>query len=114
MIFDNTSDAVAEQASLTKYYTGHGGKILQAVSLTPAQSSYRTEVSKAFATKPDVVFFKSDPQTSATLFSNMKELGYLNVPVVGDDTAPEPDYPNPMPVTHPSHYLYPMSRPPLP
>ena len=113
MIFDNTSDAVAEQASLTKYYTGHGGKIVQAVSLTPAQSSYRTEVSKAFATKPDVVFFKSDPQTSATLFSNMKELGYLNVPVVGDDTAPEPDYTKAMGVTYASQYLYGMSGSPV-
>src|SRR5260370_7434875 len=111
MIFDNTSDAVAEQASLTKYYTGHGGKILQAVSLTPAQSSYRTEVSKAFATKPDVVFFKSDPQTSATLFSNMKELGYLNVPVVRDDTAPKPDYTKPMRLTYPSQSPTAMSAP---
>ena len=92
MVFDNTSDAVAELTNLTKYYTNHGGKVLQTVSLTPAQSSYRTEVTKAFQTKPDVVFFKADPQTSATLFNNMKELGDLTMPVVGADTAPEPDY----------------------
>ncbi len=113
MIFDNTSDAVAEQTSLTKYYTGHGGKVLQTVSLTPAQSSYRTEVTKAFATKPDVVFFKADPQTSATLFNNMKELGDLNVPVVGDDTAPEPDYTKAMGVDFASRYLYGMSGSPV-
>src|SRR5258708_21815104 len=113
MIFDIPSDAVAGRASPTKYYPGHGGKIVQAVSPPPAQSSYRTEVSKAFATKPDVVFFKSDPQTSATLFSNMKELGYLNVPVVGDDTAPEPDYTKAMGVTYASQYLYGMSGSPV-
>src|SRR5260370_6470525 len=92
MIFDNTSDAVAEQASLTKYYTGHGGKILQAVSLTPPQASYRTEVSKAFATKPHVVFFKLDPQNSPTLFCNMKEAGDPKRPGVREYTATKSHY----------------------
>ena len=113
MIFDNTSDAVAELTNLTKYYTNHGGKVLQTVSLVPAQSSYRTEVTKAFQTKPDVVFFKTDPQTSATLFSNMKELGDLNGPVVGDDTAPEPDFTKAMGLAYASKYLYGMSGSPV-
>jgi branched-chain amino acid transport system substrate-binding protein len=113
MLFDNTSDAVAELTNLTKYYGSHGGKILQSVSLVPAQSSYRTELTRAFSTKPDVVFFKSDPQTSATLFNNMKELGYLNVPVVGDDTAPEPDFTKAMGVAYASKYLYGMSGSPV-
>src|SRR5258708_35811371 len=46
MIFDNTSDAVAEQASLTKYYTRHGGESTHARRLRPAQAPDLARASK--------------------------------------------------------------------
>src|SRR5260370_31964619 len=43
----------------------------------------------------------------------MNELGYLNGPVVGDDTAPEPDFTKAMGVAYASKYLYGMSGSPV-
>jgi branched-chain amino acid transport system substrate-binding protein len=92
LMFDTSADGVAEHDSTKRWYTKLGGKITADVSIPTGQSSYRSEVSKAFATKPDAIFFKTDPQTAATIFTNMRELGLLSVPIIGDNTTTDPSF----------------------
>jgi branched-chain amino acid transport system substrate-binding protein len=105
MIFETSSDATSELQATTRFYTAHGGKILDTEQIALHQSSYRTEVAKAFATHPDVVFIKSDPQTGATLFSDVKELGHMNVPFISDDGGATLDFAKAMGLDMASKYL---------
>jgi len=107
MLFETTSDATDELNHTTAYFTSNGGTILDSEQLALHQSSYRSEITKAFANgDPDVVFVKSDPQTGATLFANMKELGHLNVPLVSDDTGDTTEYAQAVGQPDASKYLY--------
>lgn len=107
MLFETTSDATTELNNVTKYFKANGGTVLDSEQLALHQSSYRSEITKAFANgTPDVVFVKSDPQTGATLFANMKELGHLNVPLVSDDTGNTVDYAKAVGLADASKYLY--------
>jgi neutral amino acid transport system substrate-binding protein len=64
----------------------HGGCVdaLKALGLSPAveiefalnQASYRAELKKLFAKKPDVIFWESGPETDAVIFKQWYELGY--------------------------------------
>jgi ABC-type branched-subunit amino acid transport system substrate-binding protein len=107
MFFETTSDATDELNHTTSYFKGNGGTVLDTENLALHQSSYRSEITKAFASgTPDVVFVKTDPQTGATLFANMKELGHLNVPLVSDDTGDTIEYAKAVGVADASKYLY--------
>jgi len=107
MLFETTSDATDELNHTTAYFKANGGTILDSEQLALHQSSYRSEITKAFANgTPDVVFVKSDAQTGATLFANMKELGHLNVPLVSDDTGDTVEYAKAVGLADASKYLY--------
>jgi ABC-type branched-subunit amino acid transport system substrate-binding protein len=107
MFFETTSDATDELNHVTSYFKSNGGTILDTENLALHQSSYRSEITKAFAAgTPDVVFVKTDPQTGATLFANMKELGHLNLPLVSDDTGDTTDYAKAVGLPDASKYLY--------
>lgn len=66
-------------------YEKHGGAIVANVSVTPAQSSYRSELALAFAHNPQCIFLQTDPTTSKTLFADAKQLGDVKVPFIGSD-----------------------------
>ena len=51
--------------------------------LTLDQSSYRTEVERMIAANPDVIMTEMDPQSSATFFTELKELKGSLLPIVG-------------------------------
>ena len=107
MLFETTSDATDELNHTTAYFKANGGTILDSEQLALHQSSYRSEITKAFANgTPDVIFVKSDAQTGATLFANMKELGHLNVPLVSDDTGDTVEYAKAVGLADASKYLY--------
>lgn len=105
MLFETTADASAELDTTTKFFKAHGGQVLDTERLALHQSSYRSEVAKAFATNPDVVFVKSDPETGSTLFSNLREQGHLNVPFVSDDGGVTIDFAKAMGLQDASKYL---------
>lgn len=105
MLFETTSDATAELDNVTKFYKAHGGTIVDSEQLALHQSSYRTEVEKAFAKHPQVVFIKTDPETASTLFSDVKELGDMNVPFVSDDGGVTIDFAKSMGLDAASKYL---------
>lgn len=85
LIFDNSANSQGFVAPLTKAFEKLGGKVLSSQTIVPGQGSYRSELSKAFAGHPDVIFSSFDTQTASTLWANAAQLGYLDSPWVGDD-----------------------------
>jgi ABC-type branched-subunit amino acid transport system substrate-binding protein len=94
LIFDNSANSQGFVPPLEKAFKALGGKIDANITITPGQSSYNAELAQAFSKKPQVVFDSMDSQSAATLFSDGQQLGYMNVPWVGDDlqSAPNGDY----------------------
>jgi branched-chain amino acid transport system substrate-binding protein len=94
LIFDNSANSQGFVPPLIKAYKALGGKVDASITLTPGQSSYSAELAQAFQNKPQVVFDSMDTQTAATLFSDGQQLGYMNIPWIGDDlqSAPQGAY----------------------
>lgn len=85
---------ISSQGSLPTVVAGFkklGGKIVLAQKISLDQSSYRTEVSALTAAHPDVIFTEADPQSSATYFSEVKQLGRLG-PFIGTDGTTQPPW----------------------
>ncbi len=91
-IFDNSANTQGLVAPLTKSYVKQGGSVVANETIVPDQSSYRTEITSAFAKHPQVIFAAFDQQTATTVFSDMKQLGDLKIPVVGEDVLGSPGY----------------------
>jgi ABC-type branched-subunit amino acid transport system substrate-binding protein len=94
LIFDNSANSQGFIPPLEKAFKTLGGTIDANIVLTPGQSSYNAELAQAFAKQPQVIFDSMDSQSAATLFSDGQQLGYMNVPWIGDDlqSAPNGDY----------------------
>jgi len=94
LIFDNSANSQGFVPPLEKAFKALGGKIDANITLTPGQSSYNAELAQAFSNHPQVIFDSMDSQSAATLFSDGQQLGYMNVPWIGDDlqSAPNGDY----------------------
>ncbi len=68
---------------LVKSFTAHGGKVVVNEQLPLDQTSYQAELTKMISAHPDVIFTETDPQTAATMFSELKGMHGLTIPVVG-------------------------------
>jgi ABC-type branched-subunit amino acid transport system substrate-binding protein len=81
------ADASSQTLSQAVYgpYKNHGGTVVGSVAVTPAQSSYRSELAKVFSKNPQCVFLQTDPTTSKTLFADAQQLGYVKIPFIGSD-----------------------------
>ncbi len=92
--FENTSNAAGVVTPLVTAYTNHGGAIASGANLevTPHQSSYRSEVQKLFANNPQCIFIQTDPQTASTFFSDVTQLGHMNVPFIATDAGADVNY----------------------
>ena len=90
LIFDSSGTSQSDVPGIVKEYKNHGGNIALNLTVQVDQSSYRTEVAKLKAANVQALITETDPQTAATLFANMKQLGVLGLPVIGgaeDDVA---------------------------
>lgn len=87
MIFDSSGTSQSDAVPFENAYKAKGGTILANVTIQPDQPSYRTEVAQMAALHPQALVTEEDPQTAATLFADMKELGALGLPVVGGPEA---------------------------
>lgn len=108
-IFDNSANTQGLVQPLTASYTRQGGTVAANETLVPDQSSYSSEITAAFAKHPQVVFAAFDQQTATTVFADMRQLGDLNVPVVGEDVLGSPGYAKAMGQPQASKYLYSVS-----
>jgi ABC-type branched-subunit amino acid transport system substrate-binding protein len=78
---------------ITATWAKLGGTIaVRITDLAPGQTSYRTQVQKVIAAKPDVIFTQTDAPTAAVLFKNFQELDNLAIPFVGTDVTGGDDY----------------------
>ena len=68
-----------------------GLHLVAQVGVTPDQTSYRSEVEKLIAAKPQVIFTESDGPTAATFFGELKQLGKL-VPIYGTNATIQSPY----------------------
>jgi ABC-type branched-subunit amino acid transport system substrate-binding protein len=68
-----------------------GGKIVVSEKIALDQSSYRTEVAKLAAAKPDVIFTEADPQTDATFMAEVRQLYHL-IPIIGTNGTNQPPW----------------------
>lgn len=89
-----TSDDAAQTLvpPIQQAVTSHGGQIVANVQLAPDQSSYRSEIEKIIASKPDVVYTQMDPQTAGTFVSEWEQLGGGNIPFIGSDVTAAADF----------------------
>lgn len=91
-IFDNSANTQGLVSPLTKSYEKQGGTVVANETIVPDQSSYRSEITSLFAKHPQVLFVAFDQQTATTVFSDMRQLGDLNIPVIGEDVLGSPGY----------------------
>jgi branched-chain amino acid transport system substrate-binding protein len=67
------------------------------LNLDPSQASYRTEVARVLAAKPDAIVGEMEPQAAATFFSEMLQLNNGKLPpVLQAGTATTPSWYNPV------------------
>jgi ABC-type branched-subunit amino acid transport system substrate-binding protein len=67
-------------------------KLVADVTLAPGQSSYRTEIAKIIAAKPDAIISEMDPQSAATFLSEYQQLaGHLPV-ILGTQRTSNSDW----------------------
>lgn len=92
LLFNSDAGAQSLTGPVTRAYKKMHGKIVINVSLTPDQASYRSEILKVIGAKPQVIFTETDAQTAATLWSEMKQLHGLTIPVIGSGPTTGDDY----------------------
>lgn len=84
MVFGNDAGAQTSVPGIQHSWPLVGGTIVDNESLVPSQPSYQTEAAKVAASNPDVIFTETDPQTAATFFGELKQMGKL-VPILGTE-----------------------------
>jgi ABC-type branched-subunit amino acid transport system substrate-binding protein len=92
ILFASTESAQTLVAPIHDAFERHGGTIVANISVVPGQSSYRSEIEQLYAANPQVVFTQVDPQTGATLFSEIRELKGLGLPFIGTDSTAGSDF----------------------
>ena len=84
LVFGNDAGAQTNVPGIQHSWPIVGGTIVDTESLAPNQPSYQTEAAKVAASNPDVIFTETDPQTAATFFGELKQMGKL-VPILGTE-----------------------------
>ena len=87
MMFSSGPGQQSEVQPIADVFTAHGGKVLGTYVLSTNATDFRSELTQAFALKPDVIFFSILPPQAQTLFTNWRQLGLPDVTWVGDDTV---------------------------
>lgn len=87
LVFDNSDASQSDETSFISAYKKNGGTIAANEVISPDQLSYRSQVETIAAAHPQALVTEEDPQSAATLFSNIKELGLLGIPVIGGPGA---------------------------
>lgn len=89
LVFSSSPQSQTFVPAILRTFPKLGGRIVANESITPDQVSYQTEMAKVAAADPQVIFTETDPQTGATMFSELKSLGKLfPVLATGATTVP--------------------------
>lgn len=74
LVYGNSIGAQGTIPGIVAGFKKLGGSIPINLTVALDQSSYRSEVERLIAAKPDVIFNELDPQTAATFLSELKQL----------------------------------------
>ena len=85
-VFGNDAGAQSDVPTLVSAFTRLGGAIVYNKPFALDQSSYRSEIENMLAAHPQVIFTEVDPQTGATLLSELQQLHGL-IPVIGTEVT---------------------------
>lgn len=91
LMMENEPSAEGFKAPIKAAFEKFGGQIIGDIDLQSSQASYRTEVVKAIAMHPDVIFTET-PSAAGPMFANFKELNNLAIPIIGSDSTADPQY----------------------
>jgi branched-chain amino acid transport system substrate-binding protein len=69
-----------------------GGKVVASESIPLDQTSYSSIVQRVVSAHPQVIFLSTDPQTAATVFTEMRQISGKLLPVVGAPGTQEPPF----------------------
>jgi ABC-type branched-subunit amino acid transport system substrate-binding protein len=92
LVFGSNASAQTLAGPVQDTLTKHGSQVEVNLKIVPDQSSYRSEIEKLLAAKPDVMYMQLDPQTGSTFFSELQQLGGGNIPVIGDDVTASAEF----------------------
>jgi ABC-type branched-subunit amino acid transport system substrate-binding protein len=93
IVSGNDSNSQTLLPSLQETYPKLGGEILETVTITNGESSYRAEASRVADTDPEaIVFPTTDPQTVATFLGEFKQLNGGMIPVLGQVPPLQPKF----------------------
>jgi len=87
LVFGSNSSAQTLVPPVEQTLTKHGVNTVVNIQVVPDQSSYRSEIERILAAKPDVIYTQLDPQSGSTFFSELQQLGGGNIPLIGDDVT---------------------------
>lgn len=90
-VFGNDIGSQGTLPTLQKGFQTLGGNMALSQSVALDQASYRSEVLRAVAANPQVIFTEADPQTDATYLAELKQIHGL-VPVIGADPTLDPTW----------------------
>ena len=82
LLYGNDISSQGTVPTVTSGFQKLGGTIAIKLTVALDQSSYRSEVEKLIAAKPDVIFNEIDPQTAGTFFGELKQLNGSVPPLV--------------------------------
>jgi branched-chain amino acid transport system substrate-binding protein len=85
--FGNDIGSQGMVPTLQRGFAKLGGHIVINEKLALDQSSYRTEIERMLAAKPQVILSELDPQSSATFLAELQQLHGLNIPYIGTEVT---------------------------
>jgi branched-chain amino acid transport system substrate-binding protein len=89
LVFGNDVGSQSDVPTLRSAFTKLGGTVVSNLALALDQSSYRTEIVRMLAAKPQVIFTEIDPQTAGTFLSELQQLNGKLLPIIGTETTLE-------------------------
>jgi ABC-type branched-subunit amino acid transport system substrate-binding protein len=90
LVFGNDIGSQAFVAPATRALTKLGATVVIDQAIALGQPSYRTEVTKMLAAKPDVIFTEALGSTDATYMAEVKQLNGSMIPVIGTSATIDP------------------------
>lgn len=88
-VFGNDAGSQSDVPTLLTAFSKVGGQMAVNIRLALDQSSYRSEVERVLAARPQVIFTELDPQSAATFFAELKQLNGSLIPIIGTETTLE-------------------------
>lgn len=92
-VFTNDESAQTSVPTLHSTFPKLGGSFTINLTLAPGQSSYRTEVTRILASKPQAIITEMDSQTAATVLTEILQLNNGKLPqIVTTSRAADPSW----------------------